>query len=408
MAISVTYRHYNSDTSLPYLEKISKTLRRNAGVISLDSSYSNTSIASDGTITTGGEALTTITNDFGYLVDMHLTLDPESSGQGLVPAYNRSTGKLQFFAPAPLIVHNEEHTIASNAITLNYPAALIMNMATAGQHQIMVDVSATMGSNQAQLANAMTLGVCPTIDFHASTSGVVKVTYITQAWTDIWENRVTETLTTASEVASSLYVYIGLESLHGSHASTDLTNFGYLRGGDVADTTECEIDLTDSGNSNLTTFTFKNTDTITAAIPTGIKLPASGFLNERFLEDQDNTLASGVSAALNPTYPILFHTLCGQLPDYTAANERPPHTLQMPAFDALGTSLEFYINYPVRPGVGITSQILLQDTSSDAVSLSYVYGTPDEIPNQRLLEVPNGVDLSNVKVYFTANGRTRN
>ena len=144
---------------------------------------------------------------------------------------------------------------------------------------------------------------------------------------------------------------------------------------------------------------------MTSCTATYITLPASGFLFNRFLEDQDTTVSSAVSAAKNPPRPILFQAICGQIPDYTAANERAAHHLQMSEQDALGTGQEFYIQYQTRPATGITGHILLNDSTSDAVSLTYVYGTPDEIPNLTMLEVPNGTDLSGVTANFFVSGR---
>lgn len=348
-----------------------------------------------------GESLAAGLAKLGFRKIHNIYAEPHD-GYTFVP--DISNEKLKVFAPAPAIIYEEAHTIASNQITLNYPAALIMNITSATQHQIMADRSATLGANQCQLSAAITAGARSTITFHASTSGVVYVTYITQAWKDAWDNRQRESLTTATHVASATDVYLAIESLHGSHATTDVTNFEYVRGGDTAGSVECEIDFTDAGNSNLTTFTFAAGDAITAAIPTGIVKPASGFLSDRFLEDQDNTMSSGASAALTPAHGILFQSTCGQLPDYTAAAERDPHNLQMLEGDALGTAGEFYIRYGVRPCTGITSQITANDATSDAVSLSYVWGVPEEIPGIVPLEIPNATDLSalaNVRVTVT-------
>jgi len=173
----------------------------------------------------------------------------------------------------------------------------------------------------------------------------------------------------------------------------------YVRGGDAAATLECEVDFSDSGATTPgdTTFTFAAGDAITGITYTGIILPASGFLKERFIEDEDLTMAGGIGAS---AFPILFNALCGQIPDYTAAAERAPHNLMMPSGDALGTSQECMIDWQLRKTLAGT-QIKTNDTTSDAVSLTYVKGFMSEIPGLVPLEVPNGVDLtglSSVKV----------
>jgi hypothetical protein len=359
-------------------------------------------ITFDSSYASGGEGTAPIKSEMG-MSTIH-SIQCEGT-DGYQFEYDSTNEKLKVKAPAPPIVYEEKQTIASNSVTLDYPAALIMNIvgddATppgTAVHQIMVDRSATMGANQCQLSAAMSVGARPTIDFHASTSGDVYVTYITQAWAEVWTNRTRETLTTSTHVASSTNVFIAVESLHGSHAATDVTNFEYVRGGDAAGSGECEIDFTDAGNSNLTTFTFNAADAITAAIPTGIIRPSAGFLLDRWLEDQDNTMSSGASAAITPNFGILFQSTCGQLPDYHAAAERDPHNLQVRAGDALGTAGEFYIRYETSPATGITGHITANDTTSDAVSLSYVYGNVAEIPGIVPLEVPSSIDLSSLVV----------
>lgn len=303
--------------------------------------------------------------------------------------------KVKVFGPAPPIVYEEAHTIASNAVTLDYPAAAILQVCSASQGQMLVEPSATMAANECQLAAAMAAGVRTEIDFHGSTSGVVYVTYITQAWHDVWVNRQASVAVTAStEVCDLDDTACFIESCLMAGVTGE--NFPqYVRGGDGADASdECEVDWTDSGAAVAgdTTLTFN--DTATGCIVTYIRLPATGFLQDHFIEDFDLTMSSGVSAAQCPIRPILFTSLCGQIPDYHAAAERDPHILGMPMFDALGTGAEFYINWHTRPGVGITGHINTNDSTSDALSFTGVCGTIDEIPGLVPLEVRNGTDLS--------------
>ena len=103
--------------------------------------------------------------------------------------YDYTNNKVKVFSVAPPIVYEETHTIASNAITLDYPAAAIINCASATATQLMIEASDTLAANEVQLSAAMAAGVRPTLDFHASTSGAIKTTYITQAWQDVWVNR---------------------------------------------------------------------------------------------------------------------------------------------------------------------------------------------------------------------------
>lgn len=311
--------------------------------------------------------------------------------------YDYTNKKIKAFAPAPPIVYEEQHTIASNAITLDYPAAAILQIATATQSQMLIEPSDTMAANECQLAAAMAWGTRPTINFHASTSGAVKVTYITQAWKEVWDNRnASADFSTTSHVADLEDTICFIESMCTYDTSgavvTSLSKF--IRGGDASAAGECEVDWSDSGAGTAgdTTLTFAAGDAVTDIKLTYISLPASGFLKNRFLEDQDTTMSSGSGTA---AYPLLFQGVCNQLPDYTAANERDPHHLMMPEGDALGTSGECAIDWHKITTVA-GHQIRLNDTTSDAISLTYVYGYPHEIPGLVPLEVKNASNLSSL------------
>lgn len=303
--------------------------------------------------------------------------------------YDYVNSKIKVFKPAPAIIIEEQQTIASNQITLNYPAAAILNMASATATQQLIEPADTVAANEVQLAAAMSAGARPTFTFHAATSGVIKTTYITQAWQEVWLNRIaSEAVATATHVAKPGKTLCFVESMFCTGPSISRPKF--IRGGDTVATLECEVDFSDAGDSNYTTFTFFATDAVTAIAYSGIELPSSGFLYERFVEDEDVTNTAGVAAS---AFPILFHALCGQIPDYHAAGARSPHHLMMPSGDALGTSQECAIDWHLRKTLA-GHQIRTNDGTSDAVSLTYVKGLLGEIPGLVPLEVPNGTDLS--------------
>lgn len=308
--------------------------------------------------------------------------------------YDYTNKKIKVFAPAPPIVYEEKHTIPATPyqVTLDYPAAAILNIASATACYHVIEPSDTVASGEVQLAAAMAAGERPTLTFHADeTTEVIYVTYITQAWTDVWNNRVaSEEQATTTHVATLTNDVIFVESISAldTNAASVSSRPEILRGGDTVASGECELDYTDK------TLTFAAGDAVTDVVATYIKLPASGFLADRFLEDQDNTIASAVSAALLPVHPLLFHGVCGQIPDFHNAGARDPHSEQMLEGDALGTAGEFYIKYGVRPATGITGHLLLNDSTTDAVSFTYVWGIPEEIPGLVPLEVKNATDLS--------------
>lgn len=364
------------------------------------------SIAFDSSYPAGGEAATDISKYFlsGRLYQLRCE---QSGGYGF--EYDKTNNKIKVFGPAPPIVYEEKHTIPATPykVTLDYPAAAIMNVCSATAHYHMIEASDTLASGEVQLDVAMAAGTRTVLTFEATqTTEVIYVTYITQAWQDVWLNRQAATaVTAATEVCDLLTTACFIESCLMSGATGESAP-EWVRGGDsAADSGECEVDWSDAGAGTAgdTTLTFN--DTATGIVVTYIELPASGFLKDRFLEDQDTTIAAGVSAALLPAKPILFLSLNGQIPDYHAANERDPHNMQMLEGDALGTAGEFYVKYGVRPATGITGHILLNDSTTDAVSLTYVWGIPEEIPGVVPLEVRDTTNLAALStVRFTALG----
>ena len=116
-------------------------------------------------------------------------------------------------------------------------------------------------------------------------------------------------------------------------------------------------------------------------------------------------MSAGASAALNPLHPILFHGLGGSLPDHHAAGEQAPYTMQMLMGDACGTAGEFVINYQQRPAVGITDLIGIEDGTADAVSLTYIWGAPEEIPGVVPIELRDGSIIQATTLKFMSWGR---
>ena len=79
--------------------------------------------------------------------------------------FDKANNKLKAFAPAPIIVHEEEHTpdTSTGLITLDYPAAFIQNVAQSGGQNLAMRSTgltiATMAANQCCLAAQMAKGV---------------------------------------------------------------------------------------------------------------------------------------------------------------------------------------------------------------------------------------------------------
>jgi hypothetical protein len=361
----------------------------------------------DGALTypAGGVPMPAV-GSFGMNKEVSMFDIVDASGDGYIHRYDQANRKLKFFTQAPPIVYEEAHVVASNKVTLDYPAAAILSVSMADHAIHMIDIDDTLAATyEAQLDTAIAWGSRTTLKIAATPAdGVtIYVTYITQAWKEVFDNRTREAdMVTATHVAKPAKVLCFIESCNCKVAAgtSKMSKPGYIRAGDAPDTTEVEIDWTDGGESDKTTLTFKDTDLVTHLDITYIELPSSGFLSSRMVEDEDCAIGGDVGAS---AYPMLFPCFGGGIPDYTAANEEAPYTMAMLRDDAVATAREFKINYGLQKTlVGTTLQI--KSTASDAVSLTYIKGVVGEIPSLVPLELPDGEIIQATALKFMAWG----
>lgn len=116
-------------------------------------------LAFDSSYPYGGEALG-IGTDLGlHTVDLAL-IEPKN---GYTFAFDRANNKIQAFMQAPPIVYEEKHTVDADtvAITLDYPAAFIINVAISGQNKALRSTGiavASLSDNQCSLVSQMAAG----------------------------------------------------------------------------------------------------------------------------------------------------------------------------------------------------------------------------------------------------------
>jgi len=238
------------------------------------------SAAFDSSYPSGGESLT------GNM--LRLT-DPMTNvffnpSYGFAFVFDPVNYKVKVYGPAPAVVIEEKHTIASNSVTLRYPAAFIMSVSQASANVGITDSGATLGQNECQPSADLASGVPPTLTFHAGLSGEVLVSYVTQAWHDVFTNLVQrETVTIAGATGALAYNALAIQSI--KLVGTTSTNVAkILDKDDTAATLECAVDFTPaSGNTLLTTYA---DDAVLAAVVTYIKKPSSGFLADNWVEEE--------------------------------------------------------------------------------------------------------------------------
>ena len=204
-------------------------------------------------------------------------------------------------------------------------------------------------------------------------SDTVYVTYITQAWKDVWDNLVQEeSQNTTTHAATLDNKPIAIQAINAT-GTTSTNACLMLDKDDTVASTECVI------TQSTGTLTFFATDAVTSCVVTYIKRPSSGFLSQRFVSEESMSASSNVCT---PVYPILIWGYSGQLPENGAVTEQ---------FISLGGSAgtgEAKLDL-IYQGTRITGQSVTTGTAM------YVWGKPDEIETVPI-EIRNGDDLSDL------------
>jgi hypothetical protein len=199
----------------------------------------------------------------------------------------------------------------------------------------------------------------------------VYVTYITQAWKDVWDNLVQEEAQTTTTNAATLdNTPIAIQSINAT-GTTSTNSCLMLNKDDTPATGECKIVATTG------VITFTAGDAVTSCVVTYIKKPTSGFLYNRFVSEESMSAASNVCT---PAYPILIWGYSGQIPENTAVTE------QFISLAGSAEAGEAKLDL-IYQGTRITGHSITTGTAM------YVYGKPDEIETVPL-EVKDGEDLS--------------
>lgn len=306
--------------------------------------------------------------------------------------YDYTNKKVKVFSPAPPIVYEEKHTIPATPfqVTLNYPAAFVMNVASATANYSMLSGDSTAGSGEVAVElTEGTPGTRAVLTFNtAQAAQVIYVTYVTQAWKEVFDNLVVDESHDFTTTGTALS-YSPVAIMYMDQGGTPLKP---IYSSDTAAAGEVNVawasaTLTAQANSAGGKVAY-------------IKMPSSGFLADRFVEEELVTMSSGAGAT---TWPVLIWGLAGFIVDAGAA-EAVPDDLML-AGDALGTAGESYIDW-FRTKTLLGAPINSQGTSTTGKAATYIKGIPSEIPHLVPLEVKNGLSLSgltNVKVEIIGN-----
>jgi len=362
-------------------------------------------VAFDSSYAYDGEALTKASRGFSKL-DKVIVF-----GKGNYQfEYDMTNEKVKVFGPAPPIIYEEEHTAdAAGQFTLDYPAAFIVSLVRSGgtPYAIIYSGATTVGSEQACLSAAISDNVRTGISAYVP-SVAYKVTYVTQAWGDIYELLVQNEAMTGTGVTRhtiSGNTIFGVMCVKQDGAVSGVTPIDLA---DTAATGEMGIDFGENAASGATQAYCLIATSSNQYYITYLKDPPEGsWLQDRWVGNEDAT--SGTSI-MSLDRPLLLWLIGGYGMSNGDASFQIVEEDQQGFYKTGGSAdqthatsgtSEMYTSWgyrgPAATGAAPTAGQVWAVFESGSMSLthaSYLFGHPWEIPNLQLLEIQNGRDLS--------------
>ena len=302
--------------------------------------------------------------------------------------YDHTNKTMKAYRSAPPIIYDELHTAVANVITLNYPAAWIINVAKTGTNanQALVSSGATLAANQCQLSAAPAWGTLTSLKTYGATDAVY-VSYVTQAWKDIFDLLVfEEALTLATGANATVYDILGFGYCYDAttgllppQSKTTAAGSGRVR-------------LTFSTKaSSLGANAAQNTH---AAVVTYLKQPASGYLVDRIVNEVG--VKTGGGPYINTfTHPLLLWLQTGAM---LLDNAAPQALVPLSNTPAGGfVSINWGYRGSDTTGTAATSGSFQVAGGSNVTAdyCQYLTGHPWEIPTVPI-QAPSGIDLTGI------------
>lgn len=320
------------------------------------------------------------------------------SDDGYIYRYDQANKKLQIYTQAPAIVHEEKHTAVAKAVTLDYPAAWIINVCTTGQNEALSGRDDTLSDHECKLTAAIADGVRTGITTFGA-SDIVLVTYATQAWAELYALLVQEeavALTTgnvdlANKMAAFGYCY---DTTTGLLLPIDINDSGVASG-------EVGIKF-DSATGQLKLHSDQNGH---AAKVTYLKLPTAGtWLHDRWVLDEDPTVSDTYLHKYNN--PLLMWGITGCHTVHDGVTQRIVDEAIDPAAGEINTHWAYRGTAPAGAGSVFAAE-QIWDSHSDVTTTAgnYITGHPWEVPGLVPLEVKDGTILQATILRIMAWGR---
>jgi hypothetical protein len=340
---------------------------------------------------------------------------PDTSG--IIWKYDKTNHKLKAYHRAPVVVFEEVVTITDNVGTTKYPMAWPLyassgNVALGLLPAGLVPVTTTIAINMF----SATPGARATITKLAGDAySTITISYITQAWAEVFENLVEgEIMTAGATTINGITFTVGTPDVISFITAAPFL-CGLMVGLNLNGTISCpkplgkaqtavagEYALDWTNTSPLATtmspVTTADWNAATASIKFNyLKKPASGFLFDRFVEEEAIAASGQVAthaAGGNVLQPLLWATP-GFMPSVTVSTTSATWPIGGTGM-TLGTTAQWQPtnfhpkNRLVTPGTWTSGSGVLVTL---AVKPSYIWGVPEDIDSIVPLEMPDGARL---------------
>lgn len=224
-----------------------------------------------------------------------------------------------------------------------------------------------------------------------------KVTYVTQAWRDVWDNLVQDEAITLATGANNLANKV-LAMMYVDQTEATAVGLTMVDEDDTAASNEVEVAF-NVATAQLTCHADQNGKD---AKVTYIKVPDSGFLKDRLVHNETATKAGGDPYTNTFDYPILLWGYAGCAPVNTGTTQV---LIDFTATPEAGEGVLDWFNPGTRGAGAPATGSVIGVKSNVTLTGAYIWGSLDEVPNRQDLELPDGteLDITSIRAFVIGN-----
>ena len=316
------------------------------------------------------------------------------SGNKAVKAAGAGSGTLSLDETFPIAGHTYRVVYTISSLTAGGVTPSIggaSGTAVTADGTYTEDILATASAGKLTFAPASDLSAFSLDDAYAYDL-TCYITYITQAWREVWDNLVQDetktlatganNLTSGNKIAACMYI---------DQTTTTAAALTMIDSDDTVASGEVDLLF----NSATAQFTVHSDQNAKAVKTTYLKVPSSGFLLDRLFTNESATKAGGDPYINTFDYPILLWGYTGCMPVNGGATLRVlPYHCTPATGDAVIDWYGLGARGAAAPAVG--TEVGVKDNVTGTAA--GIWGRIPEIQNLLPLEVQNGVDLSGLTI----------